>query len=59
MKRGYKKLLLFEFFVLILVLLNSFLFKFLNQFTIILFFIGLLFLFKFIINNDKEEDFIN
>lgn len=55
MKRGYKKLLLFEFFVLILVLLNSFLFKFLNQFTIILFFIGLLFLFKFIFGFEKDK----
>lgn len=55
MKRGYKKLLLFEFFVLILVLLNSFLFKFLSQFTIILFFIGLLFLFKFIFGFEKDK----
>lgn len=55
MKRGYKKLLLFEFFVVILVLLNSFLFKFLNQFTIILFFIGLLFLFKFIFGFEKDK----
>lgn len=55
MKRGYKKLLLFEFFVLILVLLNSFLFKFLNQFTIILFFLGLLFLFKFIFGFEKDK----
>lgn len=55
MKRGYKKLLLFEFFVLILVLLNSFLFKFLNQFTIILFFVGLLFLFKFIFGFEKDK----
>ena len=55
MKRGYKKLLLFEFFVLILVLLNSFLFKFLNQFTIILFFIGLLFLFKSIFGFEKDK----
>lgn len=55
MKRGYKKLLLFEFFVLILVLLNSFLFKFLSQFTIILFFIALLFLFKFIFGFEKDK----
>lgn len=55
MKRGYKKLLLFEFFVVILVLLNSFLFKFLNQSTIILFFIGLLFLFKFIFGFEKDK----
>lgn len=55
MKKGYKRLLYFEIFVFLILILNSFVWNILNRYTIIIFLIILLGIFKFFFGFEKDK----
>ena len=55
MKKGYKRLLLFELIIFIILILNSFVWNILNKYTIILFLIVILILFKLFFGFEKDK----
>ncbi len=55
MKKGYKKLLLFELIIFLILILNSFVWNILTKYTIILFLIIILIIFKFIFGFEKDK----
>lgn len=55
MKRGYKKLFIFELIILFIIFLNKILFKLTNEYSYIVFLFFLLFIFKLIFGFEKDR----
>ena len=55
MKRGYKRLLVFEFLLFIVLFLNSFVWNVLSKHAMNIFLVVLIFLFKFLFGLEKDR----
>ncbi len=55
MKRGYKKLLIFEILLIVILILNSFVSSILSNYIMIAFLLGALIIFKFLLGFEKDR----
>ncbi len=55
MKKGYKKLLYFELIIFLILILNSFVWNILNKYTILLFLVAILIIFKKVFGFEKDK----